>query len=210
MYKKNCAPHSVRHSGLPQTCSALIPHEISEAPLSSLTGLVGPVPKGRWLFSWTNRRYGRNQGSLIRTQLETPIKWMKASRFSSSKNVRLTKCDVELMFIVAHDTDGVILHHAVPPRQLVNAAYYCRFLQHHFRSEENDDSWWYRTTSIFMTVQGVTPLLSRTSCAAGNGRFWNIHLAQPIWVHTITISSPKWMNHCEGPGTTQEMNLSVL
>ena len=30
------------------------------------------------------------------------------------------------------------------------------------------------------------------------------------WVHAITISSPKWKNHCESPGTTQEMNLSVL
>ncbi|KAJ4450514.1 hypothetical protein ANN_01941 [Periplaneta americana] len=35
------------------------------------------------------------------------------------------------MFIVAYDIDGVILHHAVPPRQTVNADYYCRFLQHH-------------------------------------------------------------------------------
>ena len=46
--------------------------------------------------------------------------------------------------------------------------------------------------------------------AAGNGRFWNIHRTHPIWVHAITISSPKWKNHCEGPGTAQEMNLSVL
>ena len=30
------------------------------------------------------------------------------------------------------------------------------------------------------------------------------------WIHAIMISSPKWKNHCEGPGTTQEMNLSVL
>ena len=30
-----------------------------------------------------------------------------------------------------------------------------------------------------MTMQGVTPLLSRTSCAAGNLRFWNIHRNQP-------------------------------
>ena len=58
---------------------------------------------------------------------------------------------------------------------------------------ENYDSWWYRTPSFFMTMQGVTPLLlSRTSCAAGNGRFWNIHRTHPIWIHVITISSPKW------------------
>ena len=42
-------------------------------------------------------------------------------------------------------------------------------------SGENDDTWWYGTPSI-MTMQGVTPLLlSRTFCAADNGRFWNIH-----------------------------------
>ena len=30
-----------------------------------------------------------------------------------------------VMFIVAFEIDGIILHHAVPPRQMVNAAYYC-------------------------------------------------------------------------------------
>ena len=30
------------------------------------------------------------------------------------------------------------------------------------------------------------------------------------WVHAITISSPKWRNHCEGPGTIQDINLSIL
>ena len=38
-----------------------------------------------------------------------------------------------MMFIIAYDTDRVILHHAVHPRQTVNAAYYCTFLQHHLR-----------------------------------------------------------------------------
>ena len=40
----------------------------------------------------------------------------------------------------------------------------------------------------------------------------NINLTQPIWVHAITITSPKWKkkNHCKGPGITQEMNLCVL
>ncbi|KAJ4433872.1 hypothetical protein ANN_16185 [Periplaneta americana] len=40
---------------------------------------------------------------------------------------------VKVMFIVAYDIDGIILHHPVPPRQTVNADYYCRFLQHHLR-----------------------------------------------------------------------------
>ena len=30
------------------------------------------------------------------------------------------------------------------------------------------------------------------------------------WVHTITISSSQWKNHCEGSSTTQGMNLSML
>ena len=37
------------------------------------------------------------------------------------------------MFIVAYGIDGAILHHAVPPRQTVNAAYYCTFPQHNLR-----------------------------------------------------------------------------
>ena len=30
------------------------------------------------------------------------------------------------------------------------------------------------------------------------------------WVHVITTSSAKWKNHCDAPGSTQEMNLSML
>ncbi|KAJ4447154.1 hypothetical protein ANN_09155 [Periplaneta americana] len=47
------------------------------------------------------------------------------------KEVRPTQSAVKEMFIVAYDIDGVILHHAAPPRQTVNVDYYCRFLQHH-------------------------------------------------------------------------------
>ena len=49
------------------------------------------------------------------------------------KKVRPTQYAVKVMFIVAYDTDGIILHHAVPPRQTVNAGYYSTFLQHHLR-----------------------------------------------------------------------------
>lgn len=58
---------------------------------------------------------------------------MEASGFSSSKKVRATQSAVKVMFIVAYDVSGVILHHAVPPRVTVDAAYYCRFLEHHLR-----------------------------------------------------------------------------
>ena len=49
------------------------------------------------------------------------------------KKVRPTQCAVKVMFIEAYDIDGVIPHHVVPPRQTVNAAQYCTFLQHHIR-----------------------------------------------------------------------------
>ena len=99
---QNCALHSARHSGSVQTWSALAtPWNFRDAAMASLfsrTVLLGPVPKGRWRRCWTNRRYGRNLGSLIRTKLEKLIKWMKASRFSSSNESALytmcCECDV--------------------------------------------------------------------------------------------------------------------
>ncbi|KAJ4433002.1 hypothetical protein ANN_15259 [Periplaneta americana] len=61
---------------------------------------------------------------------------------------------VKVMFIVAYDIDGVI----------------CTTLYLHGR----------RTPSLFMIMQRVIPLLlSRTSCVAGNGRFWNILRTHP-------------------------------
>ena len=63
------------------------------ALLCSCTDIFGPVSKGRRRHSSTNHRYGRNLSSLIRTKLETPVKWMEASRFSSSKeSVPYTTC----------------------------------------------------------------------------------------------------------------------
>ena len=59
--------------------------------------LLERLPKGRWQVSWTNRCYGRNLGLLIRTKLETPIKWM------------CCECDVHCG--VWHW--WVILHHAL-------------------------------------------------------------------------------------------------
>ena len=163
-------------------------------PLCSRTAdLIGPVPKGRWRLSWPNRRYGRNLGSLIRTKLEALIKWMDASRFSTSKE------SASYTMWWEGDVHSGIWHwwgNTAPrctSRQTVNAAYYCTFLQHHLRPalRRKDDIWWYRTPSFVMTIQRVTPLLlSWTSCATGNGRFWNIHRTHSIWCHPITISSP--------------------
>jgi len=47
------------------------------------------------------------------------------------KKVRPTQSNVKAMFIVAYDTDGVILHQTLSQRQRVNAAYYCSFLGNH-------------------------------------------------------------------------------
>ena len=116
------------------------------------------------------------------------------------KKVHPAQCAVKVMFIVAYG--GVILHHAVPPRQMVNSA-------PSSSAQEKMTLSGTRTPSLFMTGHGVIPLLlSRTSCATVNGRFWNIHSTHSITVHAITISSPK--NHCEGFCTTHETNLSVL
>ena len=49
--------------------------------------------------------------------------------------------------------------------------------------------------------------MARISCAAGNGRFWNIHRTHPMWVHAITIYPAKRKNHCEGPGTNKSDEL---
>ena len=233
---QNCVPHSARHSGLPQNCSMLdTPWNFrgtTMGPLYSHTGLVGPVPKGKWRHSWTNHRYGRNLCSLIRTKQETPNKRMKESRLSSSKESSpYTKYCKGDDYGVWHWLNK--LHHAVPPRHMVNAAtaassYSTTYVQ---RLGENV-TWRYRTPSFFMTMKGITPLLLSlflASLAMGDCEtstvltryeskrlrslrqrssillFNNGHVLQ-LW----SESSSKWRNHCEGPGTTQEMNLPVL
>ena len=57
----------------------------------------------------------------------------KHPNFPRPKKVRPTQCAVKVMFIVAYYIDGVILHHAVPPRKTINTAYYSMILKHHLR-----------------------------------------------------------------------------
>ena len=88
----------------------------------------------------------------------------------------------------------VVLHHAVPPGQTVNAAYYCTFLEYHIRP-----ALWRKRRILVVKypiilhdnarIHTAALILSRISCAAGNGRFWNIHRTHPIRIHGITISS---------------------
>ena len=110
------------------------------------------------------------------------------------KKVRTTQRSVELMFIVACDFDGIILHHAVPPRQMVNSDYYCTFLQHHLRPALRrkrrhllvNKPTILHDNARSHTVAAVTDLLP---CSQ-----WEIlehHRTHPICFHAITISSPK-------------------
>lgn len=48
--------------------------------------------------------------------------------------VRQTATNVKTMLILAYDWDGVILKHVVPPRQTIDAAYYCSFLRNNLRA----------------------------------------------------------------------------
>ena len=92
-------------------------------------GRFGSVPKERWLLFWTNSHYERNQGSLIRTKLETPIKWMEESRFSSSKESApyTMRFEDDVHCGVWQWWGNIAL------RCIFKAAYYCTFLQHHLR-----------------------------------------------------------------------------
>ena len=111
-----------------------------------------------------------------------------------AKKVRPTQCAVKVMFIMAYGIDGVILHHAVPPRQTVNAAYYCTFMQHHLRPA-------LRRKRRHMMVQN--PIILRDNarshrcCCHGliapsaMGDSGTSNRTHPISVHAIFISSPK-------------------
>ncbi|PSN30861.1 hypothetical protein C0J52_20667 [Blattella germanica] len=73
------------------------------------------------------------------------------------------------MFIVAYDVGGVILHHAVPPRLTVDAAYYCRFLEHHLRPALRRKQHFmmsiYYVSSIIFRLKEVSEKLNRFGSA---------------------------------------------
>ncbi|KAJ4445749.1 hypothetical protein ANN_12434 [Periplaneta americana] len=118
----------------------------------------------------------------------TVARWVKAFREGLVGSV------VKVMFIVAYDIDGVILHHTVPPRQTVNADYYCRFLQHHLRPA-------LRSKRRHLGVQNPIILhdnaRSHTAAAVKDLlRRWQWEILEhppysPDMIHAITIFSPK-------------------
>ena len=213
---QNCAPHSARHSGLPQTCSPLDTQlnfrGVTMAPLCSRTGLVGPLPKGRWRLPWTYRRYGKNLVSLIRTKLKTPIKKIGSipvllfQRECSIHNVLWRWCSLWRMTLWGNTVPRCT---SKADWQTVNAAYYCTFLQHHSRTALRrkrqvmvKNPIIFHNTERNHTTAAVTDILCRWQ--------WEILENPPYSSDMNTMSSPKWKNHWEGSGTTQKMNLSEL
>ena len=83
---QKCAPHSQTFCITANLQCIRIPHEISKVQQwYCCTVAQALLAKGRQLRSWKNCHHGCNLGSLIWTKLETLIKWIEASRFSSSK-----------------------------------------------------------------------------------------------------------------------------
>ena len=69
------------------------------------------------------------------------------SWFSSSKESASYAMCCEGDVHCGYDIDRVILHHAVPPRQIVKTVYYCMFLQHHLHPALRI-KWWHFVVHI--------------------------------------------------------------
>ena len=110
-----------------------------------------------------------------------------------------------LMFCIYHTVARISSSLLCCTRSLSVVLSLWRRDRNRMNSGENDDTWWYRTPSFFMTMQGVTPLLSWTSCITAMGDSGTYIVFTRHWIHVIIVSLPKWKNHCEGPSTTQEM-----
>ena len=103
------------------------------APLCSHTELVDWYQrKGNDFLGW-NVAMDKTWACSYKSNLKRQSNEWKHPSSPRPKKVHPTQCAVKVMFIVVYDIDGLILHRAVPPRQMVNAAYYCTFLQHHLR-----------------------------------------------------------------------------
>ena len=127
---QNCAPHSARHSGLPQTCSALDTpwnfQSVTKAPLCShWTGTKGKMATFLGESSlWTKPGLAHMNQTRNANQINGSISvllFQKSAPYSFSVNV---------IFIVAYGTAGVILYCAT--LYTSKAVYYCTLLQHNF------------------------------------------------------------------------------
>ena len=93
------------------------------------------------------QRYGRDGDAFLRHIIALDEKWARSyepllkhqsnewrQQGAPRKTVVLrTPTNVKVMVIVAYDCDGVILTHAVPQRQNVNAQYFRHFLENNLR-----------------------------------------------------------------------------
>ena len=118
---QNCAPHSAQHSWLPQNCSTLGTHSLSEVQQWQQYAIAqdllnryqreGDDFLGRIVT--LDETWARSYESHLKRQSN---EW-KHPGSPHPKKVHPTQSNVKAMFIVAYDTDGVILHHTVPQRQ---------------------------------------------------------------------------------------------
>ena len=180
-------------------------------PLCSRIGFVGPVPKVMWGLSWTNRRYGRNLGSLIWTKPVKSIKWMDASRFALSKeSVPYTMCcKGDIQCGVRHSWGNTA------PR-CTSKRDGKRSLLLHFPASPPFSSAQEKTTKL----GGTESHHSSWQCKEPHRCCCHGPLA-PLEMGDSGISTvltryefmwlwPLRQNHSEGLDTTQEMDLSVL
>ena len=122
----------------------------------------------------SHRRYQGEGDDFLGRIVAMDVTWARSANQMNGRIPVLVvqrKCVLHnMLFTVAYDTDGVILHQAVPPSQMVNAAYYCTFLHAPPSSsvqektttlggtEPHHSSWQYSTRSHTPTV---TDLLRR-------------------------------------------------
>ena len=136
---QNSDPYSARQSVLLQTCRALDTPWIWEVQQWHCYAVAEALldrnqRKGDDFLGWIVTMY-KTWACSYEPNLKCQSNEWKHPSSPHSNIVHPTQYAVKVMFIVAYDIDGVILHHAVPVRQTVNTAYCCIFLQHHLCQE---------------------------------------------------------------------------
>ena len=123
---QNRAPHSARHSWLPQNCSTLgTPYTVRGAKMAtvcSCTDLLNRYQREGDDFLGRIVTLDETWARSYEPHLKRQSNEWKHPGFPRAKKVRPTHSNVKATFIVAYGIEGVILHHTVPQRHTVNAA----------------------------------------------------------------------------------------
>ena len=129
---ENCAPHSVWHSGYCKLAACWMPHETSKVQQRHRYAVA------QVLLDRYQRESDDFLGRIVAVDetwarsyepnLKCQSKEWKHPGSPRPRKLCPIQCAVKVMFIVAYDIDGVILHHTVSARKMVNTAYYCMFL----------------------------------------------------------------------------------